>query len=118
MEPAYRVELVAICGLVERLESYAAELAKRYGERARAVGSSDDAKAVLQRISSSLELVARTAGEVKAVLCTGGAGRAAVLRAYDRIEKLYYRILASEVRVPTTIRAWLYELLARMKRIM
>lgn len=86
MEPAYMVELVAICGLVERLEGYAGELARRYSERARSMDSESEARGVLERISRSLDTIASVAREVRATICSGGpVSRAAVMSPYRRL---------------------------------
>ncbi len=109
-----RIELVALCGLVEKLYEYSGRLIESYSKRLQDATVSGS---VVGRIYESLSLINSRIGEVKSLICEGEAGRAEILRAYHTVETLYYQLLSSNLRTPTTVKAWVYEILARLKRL-
>ncbi|ABM81057.1 hypothetical protein [Hyperthermus butylicus] len=120
MSVAARINILSICGLVDRLLEASQRLVEAYSEKLVDAKSRGDKtlSEILERRLSSIQLIESMAQHLHAILCGDRASIALgdVMKAYDIVDKAYYRVVvAGREKLPTMIRAYIYEIRHRLQ---
>ena len=120
MSVAARINILSVCGLVDKLLETSRRLVEAYSEKLTDAKSRGDKtlSEILERRLSSIQLVENVAQHIHAILCSNQTDVALgdVMKAYDIVDKAYYRVvIAGREKLPTMIKAYIYEIRHRLQ---